>query len=341
MRRGENMGDVRSCAARHRQVLSFCRKRAASQTPSYVGTFWPAALQRRSSERPCTSELRENARGVCIARWYDPATAEFTSIDPDAVETGTPYAYAGDDPVNEGDPSGMDPCVWADGSISGGGCSHEGVDMSQLDGRQEYSFIAFDSLHGWNAIMAAAVVGNFTYESGGLLDPSALEWGCSAPSPTCGIGIAQWSATDRRQALQAAGGWVPGVPYNSLEPRPIGRGLPWDSTLQGMFTSQVAFAISEFLGPYSYVVADMKAAAASAPQTSSEATAQLLQAVALVRDKYEVGDANPARYIDSARVFNRFGVLAGVPASIQADEQAGGPSDAATGCGARFTGPLP
>jgi len=53
----------------------------------------------------------------------------------------------------------MDPCVWADGSISGGGCSHEGVDMSQLDGRQEYSFIAFDSLHGWNAIMAAAVVG--------------------------------------------------------------------------------------------------------------------------------------------------------------------------------------
>jgi len=46
----------------------------------------------------------------------------------------------------------------------------------------------------------------------------------------------------------------------------------------GMFTSQVAFAISEFLGPYSYVVADMKAAAASAPQTSSEATAQLLQA---------------------------------------------------------------
>ena len=107
MRRGENMGDVRSCAARHRQVLSFCRKRAASQTPSYVGTFWPAALQRRSSERPCTSELRENARGVCIARWYDPATAEFTSIDPDAVETGTPYAYAGDEPVNQGDPSGL------------------------------------------------------------------------------------------------------------------------------------------------------------------------------------------------------------------------------------------
>jgi len=326
---------------RRYRALSVRQRRQARRSSAEVTGPTAAAGCGSSSQRLCATKVRNHARAVCVARWYDPATAEFTSIDPDAVETGTPYAYAGDDPVNEGDPSGMDPCVWADGSISGGGCSHEGVDMSQLDGRQEYSFIAFDSLHGWNAIMAAAVVGNFTYESGGLLDPSALEWGCSAPSPTCGIGIAQWSATDRRQALQAAGGWVPGVPYNSLEPRPIGRGLPWDSTLQGMFTSQVAFAISEFLGPYSYVVADMKAAAASAPQTSSEATAQLLQAVALVRDKYEVGDANPARYIDSARVFNRFGVLAGVPASIQADEQAGGPSDAATGCGARFTGPLP
>ncbi|HET9060141.1 MAG TPA: hypothetical protein VFN61_09495 [Acidimicrobiales bacterium] len=214
------------------------------------------------------------------------------------------------------------------------------MDVSSLDGRQEYAFLAFDLLHGWNAIMAAAVVGNFTYESGGLLDPSVLEWGCSAPSPRCGIGIAMWSSTDRRQALQAAGALVPppAVPYNSLM-----HGYPWDSTLQTMFTKQVAFAISEFLGQYSYVAADMKGVTAGAPQTSGEATAQLLQAVALVRDKYEVGDLNDARYIDSARVFNRFGVLAGVPASIQVDEQAGGPdySQAATGCGTRYTGPLP
>jgi RHS repeat-associated protein len=43
------------------------------------------------------------------ARWYDPGTAEFTSVDPDVAETGQPYVYAGDDPVNEGDPSGMRP----------------------------------------------------------------------------------------------------------------------------------------------------------------------------------------------------------------------------------------
>ena len=33
------------------------------------------------------------------------ATGEFMSVDPDLAETDQPYAYAGDDPVNEGDPT--------------------------------------------------------------------------------------------------------------------------------------------------------------------------------------------------------------------------------------------
>ena len=41
------------------------------------------------------------------ARWYDPATDQFMSVDPLVAETGQPYAYAGDDPVNEGDPLGL------------------------------------------------------------------------------------------------------------------------------------------------------------------------------------------------------------------------------------------
>ena len=40
------------------------------------------------------------------ARWYDPGTGQFMSVDPDLAETDEPYAYAGDDPVNEGDPTG-------------------------------------------------------------------------------------------------------------------------------------------------------------------------------------------------------------------------------------------
>ncbi len=41
------------------------------------------------------------------ARVYDPVTAEFLSLDPLKSITGTPYNYAGDDPVNLADPSGL------------------------------------------------------------------------------------------------------------------------------------------------------------------------------------------------------------------------------------------
>ena len=41
------------------------------------------------------------------ARWYDPATGQFTSIDALVAITGQPYAYAGGNPINEVDLSGF------------------------------------------------------------------------------------------------------------------------------------------------------------------------------------------------------------------------------------------
>jgi RHS repeat-associated protein len=45
------------------------------------------------------------------ARTYDPATAQFLSVDPENKETLTPYAYGFDNPLNLSDPSGLTP--WA------------------------------------------------------------------------------------------------------------------------------------------------------------------------------------------------------------------------------------
>lgn len=40
------------------------------------------------------------------ARYYDPVTAQFTTVDPDVAETNTPYQYTAGDPINATDPSG-------------------------------------------------------------------------------------------------------------------------------------------------------------------------------------------------------------------------------------------
>jgi RHS repeat-associated protein len=43
-----------------------------------------------------------------VNRYYDPAAGQFLSVDPMVAETGQPYAYADDDPVNAIDPIGLD-----------------------------------------------------------------------------------------------------------------------------------------------------------------------------------------------------------------------------------------
>ena len=42
-----------------------------------------------------------------IDRYYDPSTDQFLSVDPDLADTGQPYAFIGDDPLNATDPLGL------------------------------------------------------------------------------------------------------------------------------------------------------------------------------------------------------------------------------------------
>lgn len=42
------------------------------------------------------------------ARWYDPGSAQFLSVDPLLAVTESPFGYAGGDPVNFSDPTGLD-----------------------------------------------------------------------------------------------------------------------------------------------------------------------------------------------------------------------------------------
>jgi RHS repeat-associated protein len=42
-----------------------------------------------------------------INRYYNPATGQFISVDPDVATTGEPYGYAGGNPVDNADPDGL------------------------------------------------------------------------------------------------------------------------------------------------------------------------------------------------------------------------------------------
>ena len=42
-----------------------------------------------------------------VGRYYDPATGQFLSVDPLVAATEQPYSYAGNNPVNVTDPSGL------------------------------------------------------------------------------------------------------------------------------------------------------------------------------------------------------------------------------------------
>jgi hypothetical protein len=99
----------------------FCRKQPVRPAlPDVPG--WRAPVRPwSSSERPPRAEVRKNARGVCVARWYDPVTGQFMTVDPLVAETEQAFAYSGDDPVNEEDPTGLAGGMPPEGECSAGG----------------------------------------------------------------------------------------------------------------------------------------------------------------------------------------------------------------------------
>jgi RHS repeat-associated protein len=96
--------------------------------------------------------LPQNANGLdnMRARQYSPQTGEFTSRDPDFAETGEAYAYAGGDPVNSSDPTGLDNCsnAYASGSTAYNRCEW-------LQANNGYQAPSFWSV-AWNAAGAGA-----------------------------------------------------------------------------------------------------------------------------------------------------------------------------------------
>ena len=83
---------TRKCATR----LGLDRRRLCVRSNQRTSR---SAVAHSSCHRPHAPDGRVN-------RYYDPATAQFVSVDPAVATTGAPYYYASDDPVNDTDPNG-------------------------------------------------------------------------------------------------------------------------------------------------------------------------------------------------------------------------------------------
>jgi RHS repeat-associated protein len=106
------------------------------------------------------------------AREYDPATGQFLSVDPQVAETGAPYSYGADDPLNASDPTGAE----VPGRLG----------SRSFRDREQYLFSYLKAALGLSAAQTAGIIGNLLVESKGKLSPSERQEDGSA------MGIAQW-----------------------------------------------------------------------------------------------------------------------------------------------------
>jgi hypothetical protein len=77
--------------------------KATDRCARQVGRRW----SRRSRISRSRIARARCAQRVLFDRYYDPATDQFLSVDPDLAETGQPYVFTGDDPLNATDPLGL------------------------------------------------------------------------------------------------------------------------------------------------------------------------------------------------------------------------------------------
>jgi RHS repeat-associated protein len=104
------------------------------------------------------------------ARAYDPITAQFISLDPKLFETGTPYTYAGNNPMSAGDPSGLlteGLCVQGGASIATIDVAVTGCVVGDGHGQTGFTFSVSGSM-GVNTVAGAAQIADWMNVPGNI-----------------------------------------------------------------------------------------------------------------------------------------------------------------------------
>jgi RHS repeat-associated protein len=204
---------VTRAASRHPRI-GYCQKHASARFRPLI----PA--DQRPDRRFRTSEPVDYDPNITLAsdrsinRYYDPATAQFLSVDPEVSITQEPYEYADDDPVNETDPSGL--CVnvlWQ--------CIGNGGETSSIGFR-------FDPGAGANAIVNIGRGASFGYSDkiANWIQPGASctvahnsvdEFIGGASTVTVGVAAVVRAAPLLLPTALAASRWLAGVNLSGPE----------------------------------------------------------------------------------------------------------------------------
>ena len=152
----------------------------------------------------------ESGLSYLLARYYDPATGQFVSVDPATATTRSPYGYLDGNPLNWRDPSGL--CPWCligavggaiGGAITGGG----GYLLKVATGQEQFSWRNFTG-----ATVGGAVGGAI---SGACYGSIVLIAFCGAAGGIAGTLVEHWidgTPTTASDLIWAAGtGAVGGV----------------------------------------------------------------------------------------------------------------------------------
>ena len=123
-----------------------------SSTGAVVGTYSYDPYGNVTSHTGVSTPLQYDGQYTDVAtglqylesRYYDPATAQFLTVDPAVAATGSPYGYAFGSPLNVGDPTGLDPSctIWPSG------------DWCAADGAEALAGAAQQSVAGWSELLS-------------------------------------------------------------------------------------------------------------------------------------------------------------------------------------------
>ncbi|NNN21351.1 MAG: hypothetical protein HKL80_05030 [Acidimicrobiales bacterium] len=150
---------ARTRCRRKKRIASNHRigKHAYALFPLDVVTFDPLREVISPAQSYCQLQRkRPETRKRFLARYYDPTTSSFTSMDPAYLSTDQAYSYATGDPVNRWDPSGMSTefCLEKGNNLSDSVCDVE-----------TYFKLEFDRISGIDKFMLK--VNSFTLPIGG------------------------------------------------------------------------------------------------------------------------------------------------------------------------------